>query len=140
MNIALRIIRSLLLSVWSLFRFSLNFDPVKEILKIRCHIYISMNKVNILRKIHAKMKSFAPTILHHGKKLNILTLSCRFITSYTPSYNLTSYNLTPPISRVLIGQHLIFCSLTSPTCCNLPRKCTPVKYKNGQKAGFPNAT
>ena len=73
MNIALRIIRSLLLSVWSLFRFSLNFDPVKEILKIRCHIYISMNKVNILRKIHAKMKSFAPTILHHGKKLNILS-------------------------------------------------------------------
>ena len=38
----------------------LNLDPVKEILKILCHIYILMKKVNILRKIHVKMKSFAP--------------------------------------------------------------------------------
>ena len=38
----------------------LNFDPVKKILKIRCHIYILMKKVIILRKIHVKMKSFAP--------------------------------------------------------------------------------
>ena len=37
----------------------LNFDPVKEILKIRCHIYILMKKVIILRKMHVKMKSFA---------------------------------------------------------------------------------
>ena len=44
----------------------------------------------------------------------------------------SSYNLTPPISRVLIGQHLIFCSLASPACCNSPRKCTPVKYKMRQ--------
>ena len=29
----------------------LNFDPVKEILKMRCHIYILMQKVIILRKI-----------------------------------------------------------------------------------------
>ena len=36
------------------------FIKLKEILKIRCHIYISMTKVMILRKIHAKMKSFAP--------------------------------------------------------------------------------
>ena len=36
------------------------FDPVKEILKIRCHIYILMKKVIILRKMHVKMKSFAP--------------------------------------------------------------------------------
>ena len=26
------------------------------------------------------------------------------------------------------------------TCCNLPRKCTPVKYKVRQKAGFPIVT
>ena len=38
----------------------LNFDPEKEILKIQCHIYILMKKVIILRKIHVKMKSFAP--------------------------------------------------------------------------------
>ena len=47
--------------------------------------------------------------------------------SYSPPYN-----LTPPISRVLD-----FGSLTSPTCCNSPRKCTPVKYKKRQNAGFP---
>ena len=35
----------------------LNFDPVKEILKIQCHIYILMKKVIILRKI----QPFAPT-------------------------------------------------------------------------------
>ena len=37
----------------------LNFDPVKEILKIRCHIYILIKKVIILREIHVKLKSFA---------------------------------------------------------------------------------
>ena len=48
----------------------------------------------------------------------------------------TSGNVTPPICRVLIGQHLIFSSLTLPTCCNSPRKCTPVKHKTRQKARF----
>ena len=38
----------------------LNFDPVKKILKIQCHIYILIKIVIILRKIHVKMKSFAP--------------------------------------------------------------------------------
>ena len=60
-----------------------------------------------------------------------VTLKCVRDMTYSPSYN-----LIPSISRVLIGQHLIFCSLTSPTCCNSPRKCTPVKYKKRQKAGF----
>ena len=42
-------------------RFSeLNFNSVKEILKIQCHINILMKKMVILRKIHVKMKSFAP--------------------------------------------------------------------------------
>ena len=40
----------------------LNFDPVKEILKIRCQIYILMEKVIILRKMHIKV--FRSTILH----------------------------------------------------------------------------
>ena len=44
------------------------------------------------------------------------------------------------VSRVLIDQHLIFCSYTWSTCCNTPRKCTPVKYKVRQKAGFPIVT
>ena len=47
-----------------------------------------------------------------------------------------SYNLTQPISWVLIRQHLIFCSLTSPACCNLPRKCTRQVEKRRQKAEF----
>ena len=63
----------------------------------------------------------------------------RFDPKMTETYN-SSYNRTPPISRVLIGQHLIFCSLTSPTCCNSPRKCTPVKYNESPKAGFPIVT
>ena len=50
-----------------------------------------------------------------------------------------SYKLTTPISTP-IGQHLIFCSLTSLVCCNSPRKCTPDKHKATQKAGFPIVT
>ena len=45
-------------------------------------------------------------------------------------------NLISVISRVLIAPYLNFCSLTSPTCCNLPRKCTPVKWNVRQKAGY----
>ena len=52
----------------------------------------------------------------------------------------TSDNETPPISLVLIGRYLILCWLTSPPCCNSPRKYTPVKYKKRQKAGFPIVT
>ena len=48
---------------------ALNFDPVKEILKMRCHIYILMQKVIILRKILWKWS----LSLHHRKKLNIFT-------------------------------------------------------------------
>ena len=36
------------------------------------------------------------------------------------------YNLTLHISRVLIGEHLIFCSSTSPTCCHSSSKRAPV--------------
>ena len=37
----------------------LNFDPVKEMLKIGCHIYILMKEMIILREIQVKMKSLA---------------------------------------------------------------------------------
>ena len=50
------------------------------------------------------------------------------------------HNETPPIFRVLIGRHLIFCSLTSPLCGNSPRKFMSVKYKKRQKGGFPIVT
>ena len=52
----------------------------------------------------------------------------------------SSCNLTPPISRVLIGRQLIFYPLTWPMCCNSPQKCTPVKYQARQKARFPIVT
>ena len=41
--------------------------------------------------------------------------------------NSSSYSLTPANSQVLIGKHLVFCSLTWPASCNAPQKCTPVK-------------
>ena len=40
------------------------------------------------------------------------------------------------ISRVPIDPYLNFCSLTSPTYCNSPRKCATVKGKVRQKAGY----
>ena len=53
----------------------LNFDPATEILKIRCHIYISMKIAIILRKIHVKMKSFIPP----QKETNHSRLNCDYI-------------------------------------------------------------
>lgn len=47
----------------------------------------------------------------------------------------SSYNLILAISRVLIGQLLIFCSPTWSMCCISPRKCTAVKCRPRQKAG-----
>ena len=40
----------------------------------------------------------------------------------------TPDNETPPISRVMIRRHLIFCLLTSPPCCKSHQKCTPHKH------------
>ena len=72
------------------FQVSLNFDPVKEILKIRSQVYILIKKVIILGKIHMTIKSFAPPFFNYfslsldikkravmraiRKKLNIFTL------------------------------------------------------------------
>ena len=47
------------------FQVSLNFHPVKEILKIRCQVYILMKRVIILKKIQAAMKTFAPPFFNH---------------------------------------------------------------------------
>ena len=55
------------------FQVSSNFDQVKEILKIRCHIYILMKEAIILSKIHVTMK-FS---VHHSppyKETNHTTL------------------------------------------------------------------
>ena len=47
------------------FQVSLNFDPVKEILKMQCKIYILMTKVIILRKMQVTMKTFTPPFVNH---------------------------------------------------------------------------
>ena len=66
------------------FQVSLNFYTVKEILKIRCNIFILMEKVFILKKIHVAMYfqlfQFEPeqkipvAMRATRKKLNIFTL------------------------------------------------------------------
>ena len=56
------VLRKLAIKCMIVFQVSINFDPVKKILKILCHIYISMKKVIILRKTYVTMKSFTLTI------------------------------------------------------------------------------
>ena len=51
--------------LWSFFQISVNFDLVKEILKIRCQISILKKKVIILRKIQVTMKTLAPPFFIH---------------------------------------------------------------------------
>ena len=53
------------LAVMIVFQDSLNFDPAKEILKIRCQIYNLMKKVIILRKIQVAIKTFALRFFNH---------------------------------------------------------------------------
>ena len=50
----------------------LYFDPVNEVLKIRCHIYIFMKKVIIVRKIHVKMKPWKETKHIHASAADLL--------------------------------------------------------------------
>ena len=53
------------INVLIVFKVSLKFDPVKEILNIQCQIYILLKKVIILRNIHVTIKSFAPPFFNH---------------------------------------------------------------------------
>ena len=83
-----------------------------------------IKSINFTRSsFNSLLSNFSKFLLH---KLDL---------AYSPSYN-----LIPPISRVLIGQDQIFCSLNSPTCCNSSQKCAPVKYKKRQKTEFPIVT
>ena len=47
-------------------RFSLNFDPVQEILKMRCQISFLMKKVITLKKLRVKMKTFTQPFFNHS--------------------------------------------------------------------------
>ena len=93
---------------------------------------ISINKIVSTNASKRKNKpiNFMPKIMLWRHSLYSLAnlLYAKFLERRTFPYS-SSYHLTPPFSRVLIAPHLIFCSLTSPTCYNSPRKCTPVKYK-----------
>ena len=91
------------------------------------------HQIDVLKNLNLeKMETKSKSNLSNMKQKELLKLSNdEAIVTYS-----LSYNLTPRISRVLIGQPLTFCSLMSPRCCNSPRKCTPVKYKKKQKAGF----
>ena len=51
--------------VMIVFQVSINFAPAKEILKMRCQIYILMKKKILLRKIQVAMKIFAPPFFNH---------------------------------------------------------------------------
>ena len=61
--------------------------------------------------------------------------TCRNLKKSHTTYSFCN-NLVSVISRVLIGPYLNFCSMASLTCCNSPRKCTPVKGKVRHKAGY----
>ena len=63
------------------FQVSLNFDPVKKILKMRYHFHILMKKVVILRRKLVKMKSFAQPLTTIERNYTYSRLRCRFITS-----------------------------------------------------------
>ena len=47
---------------------------------------------------------------------------------------------TASFKPLVVFQHARCSNTSSPTCCNSPRKCTPVKYKARQKARFPIVT
>ena len=53
------------LRIMIVFQVSLNFDPAKEILKMRCNINILVKKVIILRKVQGTMKTSAPPFFSH---------------------------------------------------------------------------
>ena len=121
----------------------------RDINNFRRNIYCTACVQSIVRLIFfGHVWAHTSTIAHDSYEglLNLVSIYRKFHTSivynflvHHPTYS-PSYNLSPPISRVLIGQYLIFCSLKSPTCYNSPRKCTPVKYKKRQKAWFPIVT
>ena len=47
-----------------------------------------------------------------------------------------SYNLTPPISRVLVGQHLISCSRRHQRAVTRLENVRQLNIKRGKKLGF----
>ena len=96
-----------------LFQVSLNFDPVKEILKLQCDIYILMNKVIILRKIQVTMKTFAPPFSTIGRNLTYSRFICWFII-----YNIRIRNLGSCKCELCKNEAREICGLSCRGGCN----------------------
>ena len=133
---------------WLLGKDSFNFISVTQTTSILPYTFLSKSpklifrydKITLLRCEYRKR--FKVTLifsLYSGLVVDASIKEAPFTCSTCLAHS-SSYNLTPALSRVLLGQHLIFCSHTWSKCCNAPRKCTPVTYKARQKDGFPVLT
>ena len=123
------------------------FGSICKICKIcRSFTYRDLIKNSIITKLQ-KLYS-PPRNLRAGNKSPALFLKKRSCTGdllpareiFIERRESSSYILTPPISRVLVGQHFTFRLPTLLRRCNSPRKYMPVEYKARQKAGFPTVT
>ena len=80
--------------------------------------------IRVVRKIRFR-SSFKHALWNWVKLKHVLLLeTLHWLTACNSSNNLVSV-----ISLALIVLHLIFGLPTWPRCCNLPRKCPPVKLK-----------
>ena len=96
-------------------------------------LLISTNQLGYVTYINQSTDAIC-TYDSSAEKVSVLTRIVKCDKS-NETYS-SSCNLTQPISRVLIGRHVIFCLPTWSKCCSSPRKCTPVKYNARQKSGF----
>ena len=104
--------------------------------KWRCNKKISLTTFFAVDDFFSFSLINIPSLVSHLLHLSFFRSSYR---RCSVTYS-SSYTLTPAISWVLIGENLIFCSPPWTTCSNSSRKCTLVKYKARQKAGFPTVT
>ena len=96
-------------------------------------LLISTNQLGYVTDINQSTDAIC-TYDSSAEKVSVLTRIVKCDKS-NETYS-SSCNLTQPISRILIGRHVIFCLPTWPKCCSSPRKCTPVKYNARQKSRF----
>ena len=96
-------------------------------------LLISTNQLGYVTDINQSTDAIC-TYDSYDEKVSVLTRIVKCDKS-NETYS-SSCNLTQPISRILIGRHVIFCLPTWPKCCSSPRKCTPVKYNARQKSRF----
>ena len=96
-------------------------------------LLISTNQLGYVTDINQSTDAIC-TYDTSAEKVSVLTRIVKCDKS-NETYS-SSCNLTQPISRILIGGHVIFCLPTWPKCCSSPRKCTPVKHNARQKSRF----